>query len=91
MIGNRNEQMTVNSTCVGTVSQLSAYHSGFIATPSNITHCPPQSIDADLHPASTWQRSTAQPHSSISATVGSYGEEVKLKITVISQKYAHRQ
>ena len=62
----------MNFTWVHTVSQLSAHHSGIIIIPVIITHCSPQSIDADLHPASTLYWSINQTKCSISATLGRY-------------------
>ena len=51
--------------------QLSAHNSCIIVIPTIITHCPPYSIDADLHSACTLQRSISQAHSSISAALRS--------------------
>ena len=62
-------------TSIHTVPQLSAHNSGIIFIPVIITHCSPHSIDADLHPASTLQRTINQAKCSISATVESCGEE----------------
>ena len=64
-------------TCIDTIPQLSAHNPGIIDIPTIITHCPPCSIDADLHSACTWQRSASQTHSSISTTLGSYGDTYK--------------
>ena len=53
------------------ISQLSAHNSGIIGIPSIITHCSPQSIDTDLHPACTLQRSISQTKCSNSTMLGS--------------------
>ena len=63
----------LTSTCVDTVPQLSAHNYGIIDIPVTITHCSPHSIDADLHPASTLQRSINQTNCFIGATWGSCG------------------
>ena len=47
----------LNPTCADTVPQLSAHNFGIIVIPTTIdiptrvTHCPPHSIDTDLHSA----------------------------------------
>ena len=62
-------------TSAPTVPQLPAHNSGIIVIPRIITHCSPCFINADLHPACAVQRSINQTHSSISATLCSYGKE----------------
>ena len=70
---------TVNTVQISTwswKSQLSAHNHGIIVIPAIITHCSPHSIDADLHSASTLQRSIDQMKCSICATLRSYTEEI---------------
>ena len=45
--------------------QLSAYNISITVTPAIITHCPPHSIDADLHSASIRVPSISQSNSSM--------------------------
>ena len=42
----------LTSSCVDIVPKLPAHDSGNIVIPVITTHCPPHSIDADLHCAS---------------------------------------
>jgi len=69
------------STWVDIVPQLSAHNSGIIVIPAIMTHCSPQSIDADLHSACTLQRTINQTNCSISATLDRYRSYRKTVVT----------
>ena len=76
-------------TCVDTVPQLSAHNSGIIVIPAIWTHCSPHSIDADLHSASTPQRSINQTKAPISAMSSSCEEKwhIVKKLTLLNESH----
>ena len=61
----------LNFTCADTVTQLSAHNSGITTTPTRVTHCPPHSIDADLHSAFIRRPSINQSKGPIATTQSS--------------------
>ena len=79
-------------TCVHTVTELTAHNSGKIVIPvitclpASMTHCSPHSIEADLNPASTFQRSIDQTNCSINAILDSCGGIYFMRIYIVTTK-----